>query len=181
MITSSGDILTLVVAALRFPDATGAGARVYRPGDWPTQGGQYPILKLRVPRESKQSVARGGPPEFTVTTTIRIVGEVSAPAEVNDAGAAVAEAALWALARQVEVAVIGSYPLEQQIQQFASVDSQLAFNSDAETHLAGIQIDLAVEWYQGPESFAPIIAEDLAVLDLDASQLGPTGLSIPLS
>lgn len=178
--TTSADLLDLVVAALSAPGATGAGDRVYRPGDWPTQSGQYPILKLRVVREVKQSLGRGGPPEFTVLTTIRIIGEVSAPAAVNDAGAAVAEASLWLLQRQVEVTVIGSYLLELQIQQFASIDSQLSYNSDAETHLAGIQIDLTLEFYQGPEDFAPIAAEDLEQIDVALTNQPPAGFTATL-
>lgn len=185
---TSADLLALVVAQLRgdggdanppqFP--TDAGARVYSPGDWPTQQQQYPLLKVRIAREHKQSLGRGGGPQFTVTATIRIIGEVSAQVEVKDAGAEAAQAALWALHRQVEVAVIGSYPLEQQIQQIASIDAQLSFNSDAETHLAGIQIDLALEFYQGPEDFAPIESEPLEEIHVEDTNHPPVGFTVDL-
>ena len=186
--TTSAYLVDLVVAALLGPQAgadpagyaTAAGQRIYRPGDWPTQALQYPIIKLRVPRELKQSIARSGAPEFTVTTTIRIVGEVSEPAAVNDAGVAAAEAALWQLQREIEVAVINSYPLTTSIQQIASVDSQLSYNSDAETHLAGIQIDLALEFYQGAEDFAPVPADDLNELHADFVRHPPAGLIVNL-
>lgn len=178
--TTSGDLLDLVVAALQAPDATDAGELVFPPGDWPTQDGQYPNLKIRVIRETKQSLGRSGPPEFTVTTIVRVTGEVSAPAEVRDGGATAAEVALRKLGGQVEVAVIGSYPLGMLIQQFASVDSQFSYNSEAETHLAGIQIDLALEWYQGPESFAPVDADDLNDIALDATRYPPAGFRADL-
>lgn len=166
--TTSQDLLDLVVATLTpigdDPAPTSAGPRVYRPGDWPTQNGQYPIWKLRVVTESKQSLGHAGAPQFTVTTTVRAVGEVSAPVQVNDAGAAAAEAALWQLQREFEVAVIGSYPLTAAIQQIASVNSQLSYNSEGETHLAGIQIDLALEFYQGPEDFAPVRSDEVDIV-----------------
>lgn len=186
--TTSGDLLDLVYTALLGPVATAsppvyatdAEGRILRPSDWPTQAGQYPTLKLRVPRETKQSLGRGGPPQFTVVTTIRILGEVSEPASVGDGGALAAEAALWRLQRQVEVAVINSYPLEAQIQQVASVDSRLSYNSDAETHLAGIQIDVALEYYQGPEDFAPIDADDLTELRTALTDHPPAGFTADL-
>jgi hypothetical protein len=177
--STSEELAALVYSALTTADdTTDAGANVYKPGDWPTQADQYPRLKLRVTRESKQSLGRGGPPEFTVITTLRIIGEVSEPADVNDAGATAAEAALWRLSRQVEIAVIGSYPLTAELQQFATVDSQLAYNSDAETHLAGIQIDIGLEHYQGPEMFAPVIADDVTDVEVTLSTYPPHSLSV---
>lgn len=184
--TTSQDLLELVVAAILGPNAaaqpatfaTDAQDRVYAPGDWSTQDGQYPIIKLRVPQESKQSLGRSGPPEFLVLTTIRIVGEVSAPADVNDAGASAAQTALWQLQRQIEIAVVGSYPLTRQIQQIVSINSQLSYNSDAETHLAGIQIDLVLEFIQGPDDFAPVDAEDLDIVTGEFPDFPPVGFEL---
>lgn len=178
--TTTSQLVDLVFAQLTAAGATDAADRVYRVGDWPTQSDQYPIQKLRVTRETKQSLGRGGGPGFTVTATIRIIGEVSAPVEVDDAGAAAAEAALWRLQRQNEVAVIGSYALERKIQQILSVDSQLAYTSDAATHLAGIQTDLTVEFYQGPEDFAPVEADDLTEVEAELTNQPPHGFSLTL-
>lgn len=175
---TSDDVLDLVIGALRAPGATSAGDLVYRTGDRPTQNDQYPNLRGRVVRETKQSLGRGGGPEFNVTATIRVIGEVSAPAAVGDAGAAQAEALLWQLKRQVEVAVVGSYPLERQIQQFASIDSQLAYNADGETHLAGIQIDFAIEFYQGLEDFALIASDDLDEVAATPAGSGLVGFTL---
>lgn len=177
MTTTAETLLDLVYAALL--EVTDAGQRVYRPGDWPTWDKQYPALKLRVFSEDKQSVGRGGI-NFIVTATIRILGQVSAPANEDDGGAEVAEAALRALSRQVEVAVINSYPLTSKLQQFASVRSQFKFTSEAEDHLAGIQIDLGLEYYQGWEDFAPIAADAVNDVEVTASNYPPAGLSIAL-
>jgi hypothetical protein len=188
--TTSEDLLGLVVAAVRGPNAdaeqpsyaTSAGNAVYSPGDWPTQSGQYPVWKIRVIRELKTSLGRGGPPQFLVVTTVRAMGEVSAPVAVNDAGATAAAAALWQLQRQFEVAVINSYPLTGQVQQFPTIDSQLSYNSDAETHLAGIQIDLGLEFVQGVDDFAPIEADDLLLVDANVTTFpgdpNPPGFSL---
>lgn len=177
--TTSLDILELVHTAIVVA-GTDAGSRVFRPGDWPAQDGQYPIIRLRLVGEDRTSLGRGGPPEFTTVATIRISAEVSEPMAVDDTGAAAAEQSLWALKRQIDVAVVGNYYLERQIQQIASMRSQLAFNSDAATHLAGIQTDAAIEFYEGPESFAPVTADDLEEVDLTMSNQPPHGLAISL-
>ena len=172
--TTSADLLDAVAAAL-LAAGTDAGLRVYTPGDWPAWDNQYPAIKLRVARETKTSNGRGEI-SFTVVTTIRILGQVSTPASIDDGGAAAAEVALWALKQQIEVAVINSHALTVLVQQFPSVDAQLAFNAEGETHLAGIQIDLGVEFYQGPEDFAPIVAPEIHEATLDASNYRPHGL-----
>lgn len=173
----AADIVDMVEAALLASRATDAGGQVYRPGDWPAQPDSYPLLKLRIVSESKQSITRSGSVQFTTMLNLRIIGEVSAPVSLADhAGASAAEAALLRLSRQVEVAVIGSYPLEQQIQQIASVTTQFAFDADGATHLAGIQKDFAIEFYQGAEDFAQPVTDDLTRLtlgdrlDLDLAQ-----------
>lgn len=172
--TSSLDLLDLTHAAI-VQAGTDAQGDVFRPGDWPTQDGQYPIIKLRLIGEDRQSASRSGPTDFTTVTTIRIVGEVSEPARLDDAGATEAEARLWALKRQIDVAVINSYPLASAIQRVLSMRSQLAFNADSATHLAGIQTDLALEFYEGPEQFAPVDTSDLHEVDLAVSGYQPTG------
>ena len=75
----SEDLLELTHAAI-VQAGTDAEGDVFRPGDWPTQDGQYPIIKLRLIGEDRQSVSRSGPSQFTTITTIRISAEVSAPA-----------------------------------------------------------------------------------------------------
>jgi hypothetical protein len=181
MIACASDILDMVVAAITQPNATDAEDRIFRPGDWPSQDGQYPLIKLRVPREFKQSTGRSGAFEFTVTTTVRFEGQVSAPAQVDDGGAAAVEMQLWRLARQIEIAVIGSYPLGAEIQNIATVDTQLAYSSDSETHLAGVQIDLSIEWFADAEIFAPVQADPIAEIHLEASRFpdGP-GFTVEL-
>jgi len=188
MITSL-DLLALTHAAvlgegrLATPPvyATAAEGRVFKPGDWPSQDGLYPLVKMRLIAEDRQSMARSGAAQFTTAATIRITGEVSAPAQFDDAGATVAETQLWQLKRQIEVAIVNSYPLTAVIQQIASMRSQLSFNSEAATHLAGVQIDLALEFYEGAESFAPVAADELDQITFAASRFPPVGFSSTLA
>jgi len=177
-VTTSDDLLQLVNAAMI--GATDAQGRVYKPGDWPSQESQYPLWKLRLVHEFRTSLGRGGAIEFITVATIRMVGEVSAPAKVGDAGAADAEVALWRLKRQAEVAVINSYPLTARIQNIPTISAQLDYSSDAATHLAGVRIDLQLEFYEGPESFAPVVSDDLEQVTIANTNLPPTGLSVDL-
>lgn len=164
MPTTSLDLLDMVHQAL-LAGRTAMEQRIYRPADWPTQPGQYPIGKLRLIGESRQSLGHGATVEFITTATVRLLIECSEPAQLDDTGAAAVEQALWLVKRQAEVAVIGSYPLEESIQRFVSIQSQLAFTTAA-THLAGVQMDIAMEFYEGPESFAPIDSDDLNEADV---------------
>jgi hypothetical protein len=165
--TTTADIFDLVYAALApapgAPAPTDAGERVHRPGMLPTQSDDYPQIKTRVVSESRQSLGRGAV-EFTTTATIRAIGEVSAPVMLVDVQKSDVEVKLWALKRQIEMAVIGSYPLFRVVQQLASVQAQLNFDVQ-NTMLAGIQIDLAFEFYEGPEDFAPPAADEIDGFD----------------
>ena len=177
-VTTSYDLLLLAYQALL--GTTAAADKVFKPGDWPSQEGQYPLIKMSLPLERRVANSRSGAPDFTTTPTIRIIGEVSAPAKVGDAGASDAEIALWALKRQIEVAIVNSYPLTSKIQHIPTITSQLDYSSDAATHLAGIRIDIALEFYEGPESFAPVESDDLQQVTIANTNLPPTGLSVDL-
>jgi hypothetical protein len=160
--------------------ATASEQRVYRPGDWPTWDQQYPATKLRVVSESKISQGYGDI-LMTVTATIRIISQVSAPASDEDGGASEAEAALWVLATQNERAVINSYPLTGLLQRFTSITSQLTFTSEGETHLAGIQTDIAMEFMQSEEDFAPLESAPLEQISIGDTVHEGLGITIPLS
>lgn len=177
MVTTSLDLLDACHQAV-LEAQTSAEERVYRPGDWPTQPGQYPIVKMRLVSETRQSLGCGGPPEFRTIATIRFLGEVSAPAKLDDVGASDAEIALWNLKRQLEVAVIGNFAVTQMTEQTVSVQTQLAFNSEAASHLAGIQMDVSLQFYEGPESFAP--EEDFDLAEVDTTLTSPAAsINIP--
>lgn len=152
------DLFELVRAQLLLADdgkpATSAGDRVQTPGDMPSQQGDYPIIKLRLVGETKQSQGRGSIGYLTIVT-IRVNGEVSAPADVEDPLTSDVEQRLWTLKREIERAIINRYPLFFHVQQLASVQTQLAFTAEA-THLAGIQSDYAFEIYETAEDFAPL-------------------------
>lgn len=166
--TASADILELVLSALVTPTGPGdapvyptsAGAEVYLPRDWPLQLATFPVLLLQMVSEEKVSLGPTGAQQFTVTTTIRINGRVTALAAEDDASAGEAEAALWALQRQVERAVINYTPLARVTQQIPFVRSSIGIDSSGATHVGQLRIDLGAEFYQGPEDFyAPELVE----------------------
>jgi hypothetical protein len=178
--TQMADILDQVQAALvATSPGTAAGQAVYTPGDWPTVINTYPLILLSVVRERKQSLGKNGPPEFIVTATVRISGRVSAPPAAADGGGGVAEQALWALGRQIEIAVINYPPLWQMIEQLLSSDAELAFSSEGAEHIAQVNYDLEFEYYQGPEDFYPFNPVPLQEVDLTLSNFEtPSGEDI---
>jgi hypothetical protein len=133
-----------------------------------------------VTRESKVALSASGPAEFTATTTISVLGEVTGFASADDGGAAAVEDDLWALAREVEVAVIGSYPLQLSVQEWAAVRSTLNFSAEGEKHLASITIEIDLVTFQGPDQFAQIPTDDLDEVDVAATNCPPTGATITL-
>ncbi len=185
--TTSADLLDLIEAAVLGPSAgaqppvfaTVAGDRVKRPGDLPTQNDQYPILKLRIVSESRQSLGKGSV-QFQTTATIRVVGEVSAPAAIGDVAASTAESQLWALKRQYEIAIINSYPLFRVVEQLEGVQTQLAFAADQSTHLAGIQSDFAFQFFEDEDDFAPIASDALTEVTAEDRQHPPSGFTANL-
>ena len=175
--TTITDVATAMQAAL--VNQTDAAGRVAVPGDLPTQSDQFPILKLRVVSESKTPLGRGTP-QFNTLVTIRVLGEVSEPVDPDDdLLVATIQAKLLALKTQIERAIINSYPLFRIVQQLASVQTQFAFTASAQ-RLAGIQSDYAFEIYEGPEDFAPVDADDLEAVDLDATHYPPAGFAANL-
>ncbi|WCT78667.1 hypothetical protein [Novosphingobium humi] len=180
-IVTSQLLLGLFETQLRADGATDAGARVFQPADWPTVRGQMPIIKLRILRERRQSQGRSGPPQYTTTALIRVIGEVEAYASEDNAGAAAAEAACWLLKRQIEVAIVNSHDLFMRIQQIASIDSGLVISAEGATHIAAIVMDFVIEFFEDADSFAPIAADDMAEVDLTAANHPPLSAQFPLN
>ncbi len=177
--TTALDLLDMVQQAI-LTAQTAAGSRVLKPGDWPAWDNVYPVLKLRVTREAKVGLGASGPAQFTATTTISILGEVTGFASADDGGAVVVEDDLWALSRQVEVAVIGSYPLQFVVQEWAAVRSNLNFSAEGEKHLASITIEIDLVTFQDSDQFAQIPTDDLGEVDATLSNDPPYGATIAL-
>lgn len=112
---NAAGIRALVVAALQ--GKTSAEDRVYSPRDWPTTEDMYPVILVQTPMDVKDSLGRNAP-QFNTVTTVRITGRLQELDGDSDDGAAKAEAALETLREQIERAVINSYDLTRQTQQF---------------------------------------------------------------
>ncbi|OWF77697.1 ATP-binding protein [Yersinia frederiksenii] len=157
---------------------TDAENRVYSPRDWPTTEDMYPAILVQTPIEEKQSLGRNAP-QFNTITTVRITGRLQElDSENENDGANKAELALERLREQIERAVINSYELTRQIQQFARVRSTIDLDSGGEGHMAQLLIELDIEYYQGPEDFYPIIADSLEGIDITMAM--PDGTTEPV-
>lgn len=182
--TVSADVLqALMIDALTRQDAagdypTGIAGNWFSPRDWPTTPGEMPIGMVQSPKERKEGLGRSGAPQFTVTTTIRLVARVTAKAATGDAGAMAALSAIATLQRQIEIAVINDYELRRHIQQYTSVDVVNGVKDEAEYHVAELVMDFALEFYQGPEDFQPTAGTPIEQLTIYADLVNvfsPTG------
>ncbi|CNE42390.1 hypothetical protein [Yersinia kristensenii] len=157
---------------------TDAENRVYSPRDWPTTEDMYPAILVQTPIEEKQSLGRNAP-QFNTITTVRITGRLQElDSENENDGANKAELALERLREQIERAVINSYELTRQIQQFARVRSTIDLDSGGEGHMAQLLMELDIEYYQGPEDFYPIIVDSLEGIDITMAM--PDGTTEPV-
>ncbi|MEY0544248.1 ATP-binding protein [Providencia rettgeri] len=157
----------LVVAALK--GKTNAEDRVYSPLDWSTTNEEYPCIIVQTPFDEKHSLGRNVP-QFNTVTTVRITGRLEEFDEEDQNGAIKAELALEALREQIERAVINSYELTRQIQQFLNIRSQINISAAGEGHMAQLLMDLDIEYYQGPEEFYSIDADPLTGIDINVQQ-----------
>ncbi|MGK4470409.1 ATP-binding protein [Yersinia enterocolitica] len=173
---NTAQVRQLVVAAIL--GKTDAENRVYSPRDWPTTEEMYPVILVQTPIEEKQSLGRNAP-QFNTITTVRITGRLQElDGENENDGANKAELALERLREQIERAVINSYDLTRQTQQFVRVRSTIDLDSAGEGHLAQLLMELDIEYYQGPEDFYPIVDDPL--LGIDITMAMPDGTTEPV-
>lgn len=156
---NAANIRQLVVDALM--NTTDAKDRVFSPRDLPTTRDMYPALLVQTPFDHKHSQGRNTP-AFTSITTVRISGRVQEyDGETENDGVMIAELALERLREQVERAVINSYELTRNIQQFREIRSAIDVSADAEAHLGQLTYEIDIEYYQGPEDFYPVDGDPL--------------------
>lgn len=172
---TAADLLDIIYAALvpseANPEPTDAQDRVDRPGVLPTQPDEYPRVKMRLVSETKQSQGRSSV-GFLTSVTIRVVGEAAAPVSLDDVRVSTIEAQTWALKRQIELAIINSYPLFSLIQQLATVQTQLSFDAQS-TMLGGVQSDFTFEIYEDESDFPPPTPADVDGFDVHLPAGGP--------
>ncbi|PMQ04163.1 hypothetical protein DyAD56_15860 [Dyella sp. AD56] len=164
--TQTAELRDLTVAALKASNI--AGGNVYSVRSWPTTAMSYPVIYVKTPIEDRESLGPNGAPQYKVTSTIRIIARVQVPPQANDAGTAVAEAALESLKAQIEVAVINNPSIMVLLQQFPFTRSEMGINSEGSQAFGELALDIGMEFYQGPEDFYPIVGTPIEELTLDA-------------
>lgn len=161
---NAASIRQMVVDALK--GATDAGDQVFSPRDLPTTRDMYPILLVQTPFDHKHSQGRNTP-AFTTITTVRISGRVQEyDGETEDDGAMVTELALESLREQVDRAVINSYELTRNIQQYREIRSTIDVSAEGEAHLGQLLYEIDIEYFQGPEDFYPVESVPLTGIDI---------------
>lgn len=170
-IMNAAQIRQLAAAALL--GKTDAESRIYSTDAWPVT--TYPAILLQTPLEVKEPIGRNVP-QFNTMTTLRISGHI----QLSEAANRVTEAAsaLERLCEQIQRAVINSYELTRQIQQFAKVRTTMGIDTSSEQHFAEVKVELDLEYYQGPEDFFPIETTPLAGIDIAIDM--PDGTTDPL-
>lgn len=149
------------LAATALMGKTDAEDRIYSTDVWPVTF--YPAILLQTPVEVKESIGRNAP-QFKTITTLRISGHI----QLNEAENRVTEAAsaLERLCEQIQRAVINSYELTRQIQQFVKVRTTVDIDTRSEQHFAQVKVELDLEYYQGPEDFFPLETPPLEGIDV---------------
>jgi hypothetical protein len=180
-ITTTDTVQTAIVAAL--VGKTGAGDQVYSPRDWPVDLAALltPMLMVQSPREHKESQGPNAP-SYDVTATIRVVGRLTLKATANGLQAGVILAALAALQRQIEVAVINDLALYRIISEIVSVDTATEVKSEGNQPIGELTMDFVCKFYQGPEAFAqPTLTpiEELAIFGDLVNVFDPNGTYPP--
>jgi hypothetical protein len=150
MITTSDDLVDLTVAALRAANVVGGNVWSYR--DWPTTPRDDPIVILDLPDEEKTSLGRSGWPQFLVLATVPITIKASRLAKPDDFGALELQQDLALIKRQVEVAVINAPDLTARLQHMPFVRTVSKIEA-RDRHHGQVQLQLGMEFYQGPEAF----------------------------
>lgn len=170
-------MVALVKAALA--GRTDAADRVYVPSTWPTRPDIMPVILVRYARNDRASLGRGDI-QFTAVDTVQIILQAAQVAEGDDAAVLAAEDEAWRIQRQVEVALIGDTDLVGAVQQFPFIRTAVARDSAAQMTVVGINTELGLEYYQGPEDFVAYDGEviageplpDLAEVRIDTRQGG---------
>jgi hypothetical protein len=163
--TTTSDLRLLSAEGLK--GKTIAGDNVFVARTWATWDGSYPILYLHSPSEDMESLGNASAPQFTVTATIRISARVEVKTLPKNAGAAEAVVQLEVIQQQIKMALINFPPLMRRLQQYPFVRSEIRENSEGETDLAELVMDIGMEFYQGPEDFYPLEEDTTPVPVLD--------------
>lgn len=176
---NSAKLREMAVKALQ--GKTLAEDRVYSPRDWATRKDQYPLIIVQTVFEEKFSKGRNAP-QFDTVTTLQIAVRLEEFDHLEDGilsidGALRAQLRLERMKEEIERAVINSYDITRFTQQFKHVRSQLDLNPTGEGHAGQLVVEMDIEFFQGPDDFFPIEADELQELHLEVVM--PDGTNNP--
>lgn len=182
--TTAAQLRAIAVDALT--GTTDAAENVFSPRDIPTWDGTYPMLIVVTDDEDGESLGRNGPPQFNVTSTLKVLGRVEQAAQDDDVGAALVYGALETLRDQIKAAVINYTPLMSQLQQFSFFRArmQVGGKEDAAQHQGQVVVEIGMEFFQGPDDFnQPTLVAfeevDLTISEPDGTQQTGAVITLP--
>ena len=185
MTTTAESLVDLVVAAMLGRTAAGADVQAYRDWGIQTNAGVFsPKITVDLPDEDKDGLGSAGPATFDTTAIITVhgfVSAISAAAPGGDGGEVRVRQAVTALRRQIEVAVINDAALMGEISRIKAVRSKMSATGDGNgVHVAEAVLQFAFVFYQGPEDFAPVQADEVDDMRIDVKPLDPAGVDLRL-
>ena len=184
-VTTAETLIDLLVGALTSSTAAGADVEAFRDWDINTNSGPFtPKITIDLPKEDKESLGNAGPASFNTTARIMLHGFVSAIAASEPGGDGgeirVRQAALQ-LRRQIEVAVINDPDLMGSISEIVAVRTEFqASTGNNGLHIIEVGMEFALRFYQGPEDFAPLEADEVDDMHIDVKPAGLPGVDLPL-
>ena len=134
-----------------------AGDSVFEPRDWPTDPKLFPIVLVQAPRERKE-ILYPGQPAFNTTITMVVVGRVWG-ATVEEANSRVN-----ILAIQIEDALLISPLIAEAVQQFISIETQIAVSSQGGEQIGEVGLSFEFSVYQAYGPDGPLLTDVMATL-----------------
>jgi hypothetical protein len=166
--TSEG-LADLMSAALkRDGGQTMAALRVHEASSWPSVVPEDPVILFEPADEDKEFGGLGAP-QFNVTAIIVLHGRVTSTALADDGAANAVRQMLATLRRQIEVAIVNDYELTKVIDRFVSIRSRIKTSEEGRQIVGEVGIEFRLLFYQGPEAFQPVVADDFDVVRLSTA------------
>lgn len=149
---------------------TDAGKNVYE-YDWPTNELTMPAILVNWDRERKASNGRTQP---NFTTMASLILDVRLEATDVKTARKKLDNLLW----QIEQAILTSYELRKEVQQFPFVETESNVDSTSGKHVAHATVTFAMEFFEDQNQYPAIPAVPLKEIDIDVdlvNRFDPTG------
>ncbi len=131
--------------------------RVYSPRSWPTKADLFPAIIVQTPVERKVAIGRGID-QFNAYIRLVAVGRVWRASEEE------AQADIDLLSGQIEEALLCNNDFSNAVQQFTTIETTSAINTDSRNIIGDVGLAFECEVYQvyGPVG-VPLVGVDMTI------------------